>query len=199
MTEIIREALTRSGYEATVEFLPWKRALASAQNGKHDGLFTVWYRPEREEWFLFSDPLLSNTLVFFKRTDNSTSTTEFADLKDQTIGVVVGYAPPPGFDEAGLNVSPSRDDEENLRKLHKGQVDLVLVDLIVAQHLLNRELSDLKDDLDWIEQPVLEDKQYIVFSKKAEGYEKMHGDFNTALTEMTDDGTLQSIMAKRGF
>lgn len=39
MTEIVRAALDRGGYEATIDFLPWKRALASAQEGKHDALF----------------------------------------------------------------------------------------------------------------------------------------------------------------
>ncbi len=43
MTELIIEAFARVGYDATVKFLPWKRALESTKSGKYDGLFTVWY------------------------------------------------------------------------------------------------------------------------------------------------------------
>jgi polar amino acid transport system substrate-binding protein len=43
MTELIIEAFAGVGYDVTVKFLPWKRALESAKSGKYDGLFTVWY------------------------------------------------------------------------------------------------------------------------------------------------------------
>lgn len=199
VSEIIREAMDRQGYAITVEFLPWKRALASAKSGKHDGLYTVWYREEREEWFLFSEPLPANELVFFKRKDTPITSSSYADLTDYTIGVVRGYAPPPGFEEAQLRTAPSNDDTENLRKLAKGRVDLVLVDKIVAQHIINTELSDLAGELDWIDPPVHSDIQYLVISKAAENSDVLLADFNAGLAEMTADGTLKSIMSKHGF
>lgn len=199
MSEIIRTALTRRGYTADIEFLPWKRALASAKAGKHDALYTVWYREEREEWFLFSDALPSNELVFFKRRDADISSSKYEDLKDYTIGVVRGYAPPPGFEEAGLKTALSNNDEENLRKLTKGRVDLVLTDRIVAQHIINTKMSDITGELDWIAPPVHEDIQYLVISKAAEGSEAILSEFNAGLAEITEDGTLKSIMAKHGF
>ena len=67
MTEIVTEAFRREGYDPDIRFLPWKRALEGAKRGKYDGLFTVWYRPEREEWFLFSALLPAN----LKATDAS--------------------------------------------------------------------------------------------------------------------------------
>ncbi|MFK7845173.1 MAG: substrate-binding periplasmic protein [Rhodothermales bacterium] len=199
MTEIIREALSRSGYDVKIDFLPWKRALASAQSGKHDGLFTVWYREEREEWFVFSDALPSNQLAFLKRKGNPIDSSNFEDLKGQNIGVVRGYAPPPGFAEAGLKTSEARDDLENLRKLEKGRVDLILADKIVAQHLINTAVSEMGAEVEWIDPPVHEDIQYLVFSKKAENYQKLKDAFNKSLAEMTEDGVLERIMAKHGF
>jgi hypothetical protein len=71
LSEIIREAFKRNGYEADISFLPWKRALAGTKEGKHQALFTIWHRPEREEWFVFSDSLPANELGFFKRTDTA--------------------------------------------------------------------------------------------------------------------------------
>ena len=52
ITEIIAEALSRSGYGLDVKFLPWIRAFEGTKAGKFDGLFTVWYRAEREADFV---------------------------------------------------------------------------------------------------------------------------------------------------
>jgi polar amino acid transport system substrate-binding protein len=199
VTEIIRAALDRGGYKAVIDFLPWKRALASAQNGKHDALFTAWHRPEREEWFLFSEALPSNEMVFYKRADRDIKSSKYEDLKDLTVGVGRGYALPPGFEEAGLKISPANDDEENLRKLHKGRIDLVLTDRIVAQYILNSILPELAPDLDWIDPPVHVDIQYFVVSKKAINATTIMEDFNVGLAAITEDGTLTEIMAKHGF
>lgn len=199
MTEIIRTALDRNGYEADISFLPWSRALKSAQDGNHEALFTVWYREEREEWFLFSDALPSNELVFFHRSDMEIPSTDYGDLLDMTIGVVRGYAPPPGFEEAGLTVSISKDDEENLRMLDRGRVDLVLTDRIVAQHLLNTTLTEIAGDLTWTDPPVHVDVQYLVVSRQAEGAEAILADFNAGLAAITEDGTLNEIMTRYGF
>ena len=199
ITEIIREAFKRKGYQTDISFLPWKRALGGAKEGKHDALFTVWYRKEREEWFVFSDPLPANELGFFKRKDKNISSVKYGDLKPYTIGVVRGYAAPPGFEEAGLKIALAKDDEENLRKLQKGRVDMVLTDKIVATHILNTKLRDESVELEWLAPPVHVDIQYLVISKKTPDYAKVLAEFNKGLASMTADGTLKSIMRKRGF
>ena len=117
MTEIIRAALDRKGYKAEIFLLTWKRALSQTQEGRYDGLLSIWYRKDREEWFVFSDPLPANEPVFFKHKNSDISSSDLEALKPHTIGVVRGYAPPPGFDEAGQKTQPAKDDEENLRKL----------------------------------------------------------------------------------
>ena len=154
MTEIIVGPSSAKAMIWDIRFLPWKRALERTKDGKYDRLFTVWYRPEREEWFVFSNPLPANEIGFFRHKDHALSYASFEDLKDQTIGVVRGYAAPPGFEEAGLKTAEATDDEENLRKLHKGRVELALVDKVVGTHTLNTVLSDAKSDLVWVDPSV---------------------------------------------
>ncbi len=199
MSEIILEAFDRAGYQADVKFMPWKRALETTKKGKHDGLYTVWYRPEREEWFVYSDALPANELVFFKRKGDDISFSGYEDLKPYTIAVVRGYAAPPGFEEAGLTTAEGKDDEENLRKLRKGRVDLALIDRIVAQHTINRVMPDAAEQLVWLEPPVHVEVQYLVLSKAADDHQAILAAFNGALAEMRADGTLVGIMAKHGF
>ncbi len=42
-TELIIEAFARVGYDVTMKFRPWNRALESAKSGKSGGFFTVCY------------------------------------------------------------------------------------------------------------------------------------------------------------
>jgi len=199
MTEIVTEAFERAGYTSDVSFLPWKRAFEGARDGKYDALFTMWYRAEREDHFIFSDPLPSNELVMLVRAGDDTAFDGYAALKDKTIGVVRGYAAPPGFEEANLRVSEARDDQENLNKLLRGRVDMVLTDRIVAQHIINTAMADDAESFGWMEPPVHVDVQYMVVPKAIEGSTDVMVAFNTALADMTEDGTLKAIMAKHGF
>ncbi len=199
MTEIVTEAFDRAGYGAKVSFLPWKRAFEGTQEGKYDALFTMWYRPEREEHFIFSDPLPSNELVFLVRAGDDSTFESFAALEGKTVGVVRGYAAPPGFEDANLKVSEGRDDVENLAKLLRGRVDLVLTDRIVAQHIINTRMQKDAASFGWMEPPVHVDVQYLGVSKAIENGAAVMDAFNTALADMTEDGTLNAIMAKHGF
>jgi polar amino acid transport system substrate-binding protein len=199
MTEIILEALKRVGYDASIKFLPWKRALEGTKLGKHDGLYSVYYRKEREEWFVYSDPLPANEWGFYKRNDAEISFESFEDLRPYTIGVVRGYVAPPGFDEAELKTDLAKDDEQNLRKLQKGRVDLVLTDRIVGKYIINTKIPEATSELDWLDPPVSTEIQYLVFSKKSPDYETILSEFNKGLAEIQADGTLKAIMAKHGF
>jgi len=199
MTEIVTEAFERAGYASDVAFLPWKRAFEGTRDGKYDALFTMWYRAEREEHFIFSDPLPSNELVMLVRAGDDTVFDGYGGLKDKTIGVVRGYAAPPGFEDANLKVSEARDDQENLNKLLRGRVDMVLTDRIVAQHIINTTMEDDAESFGWMEPPVHVDVQYMVVPKAREGSADVMVAFNTALANMTEDGTLEAIMAKHGF
>ncbi|MEM7223751.1 MAG: transporter substrate-binding domain-containing protein [Pseudomonadota bacterium] len=104
-----------------------------------------------------------------------------------------------GFEKDGLKTAEANDDEQNLKKLHKGRVDLVLADKVVGTHVINTALPDAKGEPVWVDPPVTVDIQYLVMSKQADGYETIMADFNEALSTMESDGTLAAIMAKHGF
>lgn len=199
MTEIVREAFQRSGYTTDVSFLPWSRAFEGTREGRYDALFTMWYREDREADFIFSSPLPANELVFVVRAGEEFAFEGFDAIGDLRVGVVRGYAAPPGFLEAGLQISEARDDEENLRKLLRGRIDMVLSDRIVAQHIINTLMSDDAELFDLVSPPVHSDIQYLVVPRVAENAEGIMSAFNAAIAEMQEDGTLISIMASHGF
>ena len=120
-------------------------------------------------------------------------------MKPYTIGVVRGYVLPPGFAEAELKTAVAKDDEVNLRKLHKGRLDLVLVDRILAKHLIDTKIPQAVSDLEWLDPPAHIDIQYLVISKKASDHGAILAAFNAGLSALQADGTLKSIMARHGF
>ena len=200
LTEIVVAAFKRAGYDVEIKFVPWKRALEGAKAGKHDGLFTLWYRKEREEWFIYSDPIsLATETGFYKRTDKDISFETFEDLKPYTIGVGRGYARPPGFDEASLKTSLAKDDEENLRKLHKDRVDLALTDKLVAKYIIDSRIPDAAPDLEWLPPTLHVETNHFAISRKAEDFNTKLADFNRGLAAIEADGTLETIIAKHGF
>ena len=200
LTEIVVRAFKRAGYDVEIKFVPWKRALEGAKAGKHDGLFTLWYREEREEWFVYSDPISPPSEIgFYKRKDKDVSFKTFEDLKPYRVGVGRGYATPPGFEEASLKTSLAKDDEENLRKLHKGRVDLALTDKLVARYIINTKIPDAIPDLEWLPPALHVETNHFAISQKAEDFNTKIADFNRGLAAIEADGTLETIIAEHGF
>jgi len=200
ITEIVVQAFKRSAYEVQVEFLPWARALKLAKAGKCDGIFTIWYRKDREEWILFSDPLPPNFVGFYKRKGRDISFRTLEDLKPYSIGIVRGYYNPPEFKKASyLRKEEATTDEQNLRKLAMRRVDLALTDRLLAKYTIQTKLPDHADVLEWLDPPLETVTQHVGFPKRAAGHRKTCEAFNRGLKLAREDGTIRKIMDKHGF
>jgi len=200
MTKVVVEALKRAGYEAEIKFVPWKRAVEGAKAGRYHGIYTLWHREERKEWFVYSAPIPpASEIGFYKRKDKDISFKTFQDLKPYKVGVGRGYATPPGFDEASLKTSLAKDDEENLRKLHKGRIDLALTDKLVAQYVIDTKIPNAVSDLEWLPPALHVETNHFAFSRKTNDFATKLADFNRGLAEIEADGTLATILAQHGF
>jgi polar amino acid transport system substrate-binding protein len=199
VSEVITEAFANSGYGVNIEFFPWKRAYEGTKLGDYDALFTVWHRPEREEWFHFSDPLPPNEVGFFRRQDREIPSISLEALSDYLIGTVRGYALPPFFAEGELSISTFTDDESNLRGLTRGRVDLVLGDRKVVRHILKTKLPDSADEIVWIHPPVMIEPQHLVVPRALEDAEEIVAAFNAGLARLQDSGRITAIMQEHGF
>lgn len=199
ITQIIAAAFAESGYDIDVTFLPWARALESTKAGKYDGLFTVRYREDRTEFFAYSDPLPPNKIGFLKRSASTIDFDTLADLKDRRIGIVRGYAVPPEFDDVGLVTIPADNNVENLRKLMRNRIDLIVSDRAVALHTLTTELGVPSADLEWLDPAINTEIQYLVFPKSTSDHETLMAGFNAGLATVTADGTVARIIQESGF
>lgn len=199
ISEIIALAYKKQGYKVSTEQLPWARALEWTKEGKYDGIYTAWYREDRKEHFAFSSPLPANEIVLFKHKNTQVNFKSYADLKPYLIGIVRGYANPPGFDDAGLKTAAVTSDKQNLLKLSDSRIDLALVDKATGNHIIRTKIPAMQEKLDWVSPPLKVDPQYIMFSRKAPNFETKLNDFNAGLKQITDSGELQEILDKHGL
>lgn len=207
--EIISSVFERSGYDITIQFYPWARALHLAKSGAVDGLMPEYFDESRLNNFVFSSPIPGGPVGFYKRkkdkivfTVNPKNEPEKAllGLKGLSFGIVRGYINTKAFDEADyLLKDPVVDDDLNLKKLFSKRIDLIFIDKYVARYLITEKYPWMWDSLEFME-PELETKNlYIAFSKKSAGYEQKLKDFNATLKTMEMTGELKDIILNHGF
>jgi polar amino acid transport system substrate-binding protein len=201
VTELTLAALRKAGYEVEVRFLPWVRALRQGQLGQVDGLVGVWHSAEREASFLFSQPVVANRIVLCKRSDREAPArfADFGSLKPYTVGVVRGYADPPGLAAAQIRTEAVNDDLQNLRKLLAGHIDLVLIDSRVGRYLLNKHLPASAAAVQCLQPAVQEHPQYLVVSRHTPDGRQIVAAFNEQLKALQESGEYAEIAAKWGF
>ena len=197
VTELSVLALRHSGYDADVQFLPWARALQAGKDGSVDALVGVWHAPERDKDFLFSQPVISNRILLCRRQGRGpTHFTGFEALRPYTVGVVRGYADPPGLAAAGIKVEAVGEDLQNLRKLLADRIDLVLIDGRVADHLIRLHMPEARSAIDCIEPPVQEHPQHLATSRRAADAAAIVAAFNRGLHALRESGRHHEILAR---
>jgi len=195
---IVNEAFAAAGYDVVYSFLPWKRALQEAASGELDGSPGWKSTPERAASFLFSDPVITSTSVFFHTTWAPFSWKNLDDLKGLRIAVAAGYSYGANFDaavaEKRLTVDVAKDDITGFRMLIDKHVDLVLVNRDVGHDILRRQLAP--DDAAFITEdpmPVDEQPSFLAISKKAPHADQLLDDFNRGLATVREQGLLDRV------
>jgi polar amino acid transport system substrate-binding protein len=199
-TEIITEAFKRAGYTVKIDFIEWDKAIEEATKGSYDAVFPEYYSKDRAKDFVYSSFFSNSLLVFYKRKASTITYKTFKDLTPYKIGVVKGYINTEEFDKASyLKKVESNSDEENLRKLAKGELDLIVIDKLVAQYLIKTKISEASGKLDSIEPPLIIHPLFVIFPKKLPASEKRAKEFNKAYESMEKDGSIKPIMVRSGL
>lgn len=200
VAELTVAALREAGFEVELRFMPWARALKLGEQGRVDGLVGVWRSPEREASFFYSEPVISNRIVLCRLAGGTPARfTGFDVLRPYTVGVVRGYADPPGLVAAGVKTEPVTHDLQNLRKLLAGHLDLVLIDSRVAHYLIQRNLGAEGRRIQCIAPPVQEHPQYLAISRSTPGGEAIAAAFNERLQRLRKTGAFQAITGRWGW
>ena len=201
VTELVQEAFRRSGHKATIEFVPWKRALSKGESGEVDIVMGAYYTKEREDKYYISDPLYDIKIRLVAPRNLGVS--EYKSLKELQkfkIGVSRGFANSEEFDNATyLKKVEAKNPVTSIKKLLAKRVDMI----VIAEGIFNFEMSRIdrskRDSFIFLKPKLDDNKLYLLSTKKNRSNEKLIGDFNRGLKEIIKDGTYQRILKDHGF
>ncbi|HTI44822.1 MAG TPA: transporter substrate-binding domain-containing protein [Candidatus Nitrosotalea sp.] len=195
---IVSQAFAAAGYQVAYSVMPWKRALAEAEEGSLDGSPGWKATDERRAHFLFSDAVITSTSVFFYRKEAPFSWMTMADLAGKRIGVTAGYSYGVVFDAAvadkQLTVDAAKDDATALKMLVMRRVDLVVMNRDVGLDILHRRLDpDVAALIDYDRKPIDSQPSYLAIAKSSPRADTLIADFNRGLAKLRSDGALEQV------
>ncbi|MDH1263042.1 transporter substrate-binding domain-containing protein [Pseudomonas sp. GD03944] len=199
-TELVTTALTRAGYRTQYNEVPWERAIRGLQRDDYDVLVNAWYTDERARFGYFSQPYLINRVRFMQRKGAGIRYQSLVDLYPYSIAVVRGYAYSSEFDQdSRLTKVGVLGFETGARMLHARRVQLMVEDELVARFYLGRELRSIRNELEFLPQPLSENGLHILVSRQHPQHKAIAEAFDQAIEAMHADGTYAEIFARHGL
>ncbi|UTH73250.1 ABC transporter substrate-binding protein [Chromobacterium sp. IIBBL 290-4] len=198
--DIVREAFRRMGVSIHIAIYPWGRALAMAQEGREDGIFTLFRTPEREARLDFChEPLAAQTVSLFVRKGSPIHFNGNLDeLSAYRFGVVRSVNYGAAFDlalrQGRIHVGETAaSGEQNLDMLLANRFDILVSNRLGAWDIIKRrgvaaQVGELK--------PPLEDiPSYLAFARKP-ALAGLRDRFDAALQAMRRDGAYARIQSE---
>ena len=187
--EIAAAVADKLGLELKIEDMEFDSIITAVQTGKADmGLAGMTVTEERLKNIDFTEPYAQGIQVIIVKEDSPIATKD--DLKDKKIGVQLSttgdlYAKD---DYGEQNVVEYNKGNDAVMALVQGQVDAVIIDNEPAKSYVsaNEGLKILDTEY------AVEDYAACIAKENAE----LTKAINQALTELKDDGTIQSILDK---
>ncbi len=192
--EVVEAAFQQVGIKPVFEFLPWVRAVELVYAGEAFALLTCAKNKKRESHLYFTDVISSGTRGYFYRAEETNpGFNSLAELKNQKVTAVRGYATQMSLEEAGVEHIAARSDKIALNLLHGGRVDFFYgikeADFFIAKQL------DLSQHIRF--HPIGEAREYkLCISQKWPGAKELLAKFNRGLAVIKSDGTYQAIQQK---
>lgn len=187
-TVIVTRAFKAVGIDVKVEFLPWQRAVQTAESDPKVAGYFPEYAGSFDK-FTLSSPLGDSPLGLVVPTGKTVADVGVSALSKLKLGVVSGYVNTEAVDQAitdkSLAVEAVKDDVTNLRKVAAGRIDAAIIDEYVMRYELsaNKELAGDRAKLAF-NPKVLENKTlHIAFARTPLG-EKMKAAFDQGLAKI---------------
>lgn len=137
--EVVEELSRRTGVAASIEFVPWKRALYLGTNLPRSAIFPLTRSPEREHQFRWLARLYHEQFLFMARKDSKNfDVSEPLRYKQRRIGLLRGSLMLKVLKESGYhNIVEASSVGESVRFLQRGIVDAAFGDRAVLNASLD--------------------------------------------------------------
>jgi len=193
--DLVKEGLRRAGVEAESEIIDSIDVIDAIRQGVSQGSAALWKNAEREDIMVFSAPYLQNQLVLVGMKGANVSARKLSELVHSKVAVVGWYAYGPEVEEASkVTFVKGQNDQENLEKLLRRQVDYILVDNLLIQYLVTHQSKEVAEHLAIGAMPLFTRSLHFAIRKDVAGADKIMQQFNAEITKMTADGTYNRIL-----
>ncbi|OUS32554.1 hypothetical protein A9Q99_00325 [Gammaproteobacteria bacterium 45_16_T64] len=190
--DIVNAATNRIDVKATMEPLPWKRCLYSAEKGVYDAVISASYKDKRSKYLFYPTDASGAEKSKYRITQvgytilssNSDSFNFDGDFSKipEPVRVPFGYSIAEDISKHGLLVETStKGIRNNLRNLIKSNMGSIVTTLDMAELIS----SDKSKDLHVSHKPISSKSYFMAFSKK------------TSLTDVQRINIWKSIAAVR--
>lgn len=206
--ELVEEALGRIGVASETEIRDDLLGLIDdVRAGRIDGSAALWKSDAREAVMHFSAPYLENRLVLLGRRGQGAGSRLLPELHGQTVGVVTGYAYgdevdryAAGMREAGARgptLVPGANLQENLDRLLRGEIDLMLADELIVHEIFERHGDRAELLLEVGDVAVQTRSLHLALRRDLTGAASILERFDAAIRDMIRDGTFNRILRIR--
>lgn len=194
---LVSRIAQQAGVEITFEYLPWKRGLQLARQGKK-AASSYWANLDDQSNLVPVGPVSADEIVLFYRKDKPIP--EFAshaEIKDITIGATLGYSYFPAFWDASENgaykVQTAKDDIANFKKLVAGRIDAFIINRSVGWTMLNEQFTEeQRAALTTLKAPLATTEGFLQVSTLADGGEELAQKLQAAFDAMQASGALDT-------
>lgn len=194
--EIARAAFESQGHSLKVRLVEWPDAMKAVKDADVDILLGAWYTPERSVLFKFSKHYYLNKMKLIHLKGVDFEYNGFASLKDKKIAIIEDYGYSEEFTSSDLFTRViGRNLVENLNKLKRGEVDLVIADEQVALHQI-RNNNFKASSFVFSKKNIFVNPLHICTSYRNKNHKILIRDFNRGLKSIKADGTYAKIIEK---
>ncbi|WP_165664081.1 substrate-binding periplasmic protein [Metapseudomonas otitidis] len=193
-SRIVAEAFALEGVTVHWEFHPWARSLRLAEKGERHGT-AIWLRnADRERDFYVSDPVIESGYVLFHRKDPPLDWQSVDDLRHYRLGATIGYDYGEAFQRAEqdgrLRVQRLAAEEQGLRMLLAGRIDVFPMDKVVGIANLQGFSREERSRVTFHPQPLRSDTLHLLLSRSVPGNEQLMARFNQGLAQLRESGKI---------
>ncbi len=196
-TAIVKAAFKAVGHNSDVDFIPWARALKEVEEGKADIVMGAYHNKEREQSYIFSDPIYFLELGLIARPGLGLSKYKMLqDLTPYSIGISRGFANSEEFDSASyLDKHVATFPNLNIRKLFRGRIDMAVMNFDLFRYEAKKEGFCISD-VEFMEPPLETHGLYLMASRNILDGENIITDFNRGLDTIRRNGEFDRIVGR---
>jgi polar amino acid transport system substrate-binding protein len=203
--DLLHELFHRAGIPLQISYLPWKRALAAAQEGRMDGLCSCSFTADRAADFFFSNEIGRISVGLFTLATTTATPVLPVDtlqalkavaLTGKTVGVVDGYALEGDVDRLGIPRDLATDDLRALDMLTRQRYDYLYSYEAPIAFLTKYPRAGQTMPAKLSYQEIQANPYFLCLSRKIARNAGLVAPLNAALASMRQDGTIDRILDK---